>query len=473
MELSFTDTINKLRKSFNKLSKKIKILIIFSAIFLILIATGITLWLNNENYVVLFRGLSDTENAEILNKLESMSVDLKINDDGTILVPKEDEARLKMTMAAEGYPESALNYDIFANSSDFMSTDYEKQKYLIFQLQNRLQDAIKTIQGVKNAIVTISLSDESSFVLKDDKVPTTASVVLDLAGTTTLDKKQVKGIEELVAKSIPGLDSNNVVIIDGDGIILNDVNDMNNIDAAYVKIELSDKINALYKEKIIELFKPILGEDGISVAVNSIIDFDKKVSEETTFSPIIDEHGIISKQEYTKESTNGGTVPGGAPGTSTNVPVYQQTTDTGTDISANETASTEYLVNQLIKSIQNDGGEIKDMTVSIMINNQNLTPQTLNEYRQVVANCVGIPVGKVVITTAKFIEEPVVVPEPVVEKDLLIQFLEKYMYYILAGAGILFILFILLVILLLRSRKKRLAEKKKVREYANKLKEDK
>jgi flagellar M-ring protein FliF len=214
MKFSFTDTFNQLRNFFNKLNKRTKILIIASSIVLILFAIGISLFLNNGNYVALYRGLSAAESAEIMNRLESMSADMKIQNDGTIFVPKEDEARLKMTLAAEGYPESALNYDIFSNSTDFMSTDYEKQKYLIFQLQNRLQDSIKTIQGVKNAIVTISLSDESSFVLKDDKVPTTASVVLDLTGTTTLDHKQIKGIEELVAKSVPGLAPENVVIVD-------------------------------------------------------------------------------------------------------------------------------------------------------------------------------------------------------------------------------------------------------------------
>jgi flagellar biosynthesis/type III secretory pathway M-ring protein FliF/YscJ len=253
---------------------------------------------------------------------------------------------------------------------------------------------------------------------------------------------------------------------------LNNRTDTDNIDAAYVKMEITDKVNSLYKEKIIELFEPILGKDGISVAVNTVIDFNKKTSEETTFTPVADKNGIISKQEYSRESTNGGTVPGGAPGAASNtgVPVYQQATGNGTDVSGSETASTEYLVNQLINSIQNDGGEIKDMTVSVLINNLNLTAQTLSDYRQVVANSVGIPVNKVIITAAEF-KPAVIQTQPVAEKDLLTQVFEKYMYYILAGAGIILavltLLLIILIFLLARSRKKRLAEKKKIQEYIN------
>ena len=101
--------------------------------------------------------------------LDGLGAEYKVDDNGTIYVPSRDEARLKMQLAAEGYPKESLTYDIFSGVSGLMTTDYEKKQYLIFQLQDRLQDAIKTLSGVNNAIVTLNIADDNSFVLKKDE----------------------------------------------------------------------------------------------------------------------------------------------------------------------------------------------------------------------------------------------------------------------------------------------------------------
>ncbi len=166
MNFTFASIVLQVKNFWNGQTKRRRTIILLSAVVVIVLSIVAAILLNVQNYVVLYRGLSASESSEIVTKLESMSVSTKIQNDGAILVPKADEAKLKMQLSAEGYPKSSLNYDIFSNSSDFMTTDYEKKKYLIFQLQNRLQDSIKTLQGVENAIVTISVSDENSFVLE-------------------------------------------------------------------------------------------------------------------------------------------------------------------------------------------------------------------------------------------------------------------------------------------------------------------
>ena len=47
-----------------------------------------------------------------------------------------------MQLATSGFPNSTLGYDIFTSQADLMTTDYEKRQYLIFQLQDRLQEAL-------------------------------------------------------------------------------------------------------------------------------------------------------------------------------------------------------------------------------------------------------------------------------------------------------------------------------------------
>ncbi len=217
---------------------------------------------------------------------------------GTILISQDEESSVKMTLSSEGYPRSALNYDIFKNNSGFMTTDFEKKKYLLFQLQNRLQDAIKTIRGVKNAIVTLSIPEEDSFVLKEDKIDPSASVVVDLSVGTELSEKQVKGIESLVAKSVPGLLEENVAVVGTDGLVLGKKSSGLSEDMAGNRLEIEKAISSEVEGKVTKLLAPIFGSGSLRVAVNTAIDLDRQTSDRTTYEPVVDDKGIIASQEF-------------------------------------------------------------------------------------------------------------------------------------------------------------------------------
>lgn len=449
MNLSPRDIMNQLRDFWQRQTKRVKIIIISGAAAILAIAVLAAVLLNSNGYVVLYEGLSNEESPEIVSRLNGMGVDFKMESGGTILVPKEEEAQLKMQLASEGYPQSTLNYDIFTNNAGLMTTDYDKKKYLLFQLQNRLQDAIKTLDGVKNAIVTISMADESSFVLDKDKMPSTASVVLELSGNTELSKKQIKGITELVAKSVPGLETKNVAIVDGEGNILSVSTEETTSGLADTRLDVVNGVNETFKNKIISLLEPVFGRNGISVAVNVVMDFDKKIKEVTTYSPANNDTGIISKQDSTKETVNNGanTATGTAgTGANTGTTEYAQGSQGGGS-SASESVSTEYLVNKIVESIQSDGGDVKDMTVAVMINSKQLSQESLEKYRELVAYGVGVDVSKVAFTYAEFGGVPAVNPETPSPVPLNLP--------LLAGAGAAAVLLLVLGILLIRSGRRR------------------
>lgn len=398
--------LKQIQEFWQKQNKKTRVVIIVSLVALIMVAISSSFLLNRKNYVVLYRGLSSSEGAEIITKLESMPVDVKVENDGTIRVPQSDEARLKMQLASEGYPKNALTYDVFKNNSDFMTTDFDKKQYLIFQLQDRLQNSIKTLQGVNNAIVTISLPDDNSFVLEADKVSATASVIIDMQGGTTLDSLQIKGIEELVSKSIPGLENKNVIIVDNTGTILNNGND--NPDDAIIssKMEMEKKVNKIIEDKIISLLQPVFGEKGVRVAANAVIDFQKKVSQVTTYNPVVGNNGVISKINQVKESSGNSSAAAGVPGTGSNTGITsyaQNSSNNGaTNTSTNEQSTTEYLVNQIQDQIQQDGGEIKDLTVAVLIDDKGLSDKDITKLKDLVAYAAGINQDKVIISEMAF-----------------------------------------------------------------------
>ena len=124
-------------------------IVLFAAVILL---CAVTIYLiNKPEYAVLYSGLSDSEAGEIYRKLTEDDYDVKVGDNGVLYVPKKFENKIRLELAAEGYPKSGLNYDIFSKSSGFGTTQYEKKKYMQFQLQDRLQDTIKSIDLISDA----------------------------------------------------------------------------------------------------------------------------------------------------------------------------------------------------------------------------------------------------------------------------------------------------------------------------------
>ncbi|MFA9423328.1 MAG: flagellar basal-body MS-ring/collar protein FliF, partial [Sedimentibacter sp.] len=211
-------TIGKSIKDFwIKLSSKSRKLIIAGFIGIVIVAIIITLLLNNKDYVILFSNIDEEETVEVLQQLQENKIDYKYENDGTILIPKMQENTLRMQLAQSGHPRTGTNYDVFTQNIDFMTTDYEKRKYEIYQLQERLQDSIKTISGVEEAIVTINIPEEKSFAWETDKAESSASVKVNLLDGKALTTSQTNGIMQLVVKSIEGLTEENVAIVDTDG----------------------------------------------------------------------------------------------------------------------------------------------------------------------------------------------------------------------------------------------------------------
>lgn len=464
MNLSITSIFKQLGNFYKKFSKGTKIFAFVSLAAIIIGAIIIASIMNSGKYIVLYRGLSSTESSEIYSVLKKMSVDVKVEGDGTLLVPTSEEATLKMQLASEGFPKSTLNYDLFTDKTDLFTTDYQKKQMLIFQLQDRLQNSIKTLQGVSNAIVNLSIPEDNSYVLKDEKIDITASVILELFTSCDLSKKQINGIEQLVANSVPGLISNNVAIINSQGEQLNTKNSEEGVDNAYLKIETVNIINKVFEDKIKSFLKPIFGDNGLSIAVNVDVDFDKVSSEEKIYTPVIGDNGIISWVERSGKSSGSDNGSSGVPGTGSNtdgVPTYTESddtsneTDTSSDIIISENYSANYLVNQLVKVIQDNGGSITDMTVSVIINSKELSDENIVKYKELVANSAGISVDKVVLTNAEFLPSSnVSFPEESNPPGVLMS-LGTQEIVIIGSTFVGFIIVLVIIIILAKKRKKK------------------
>lgn len=364
----------------------------------------ITVLLNLKHYVVLYRNLDAEECYAIAGKLDEMSVPYKVENDSTIFVDQSDEPGVKIQLATEGYPKSALNYDIFTENIDFMTTDYEKTKYNLFLIQERLQATIKTLDSVDDAIVSITVPDNSYAVLEEDKINPSASVVLKLKSNVTLSKKQIKGVELLVAKSVPGLLEENVSIVDQTGAVINDYSEDSSLVSTADKIKTENDMSKIISDRITSVLEPIFGRDKLSVGVNVVLDYSKKAIDKTEYVPGENNTGVIDEFEQDYEGPGNAAQNGGIPGTepNTEIPGYQTPDDTENNENVKNKVSVDYLVSQIREQIQKEGAEIKDLTVSVLIDKKDITEAEADKITGIVANTSGVAKEKVELFCTDF-----------------------------------------------------------------------
>lgn len=290
--------IDRARGFLGKLSGKTKKLILAATAAILIFSVAAAFMINNKEYEVLFTGLNDQEASEIIGKLQESAISYKFEEGGTILVPAEQEQKLKAQLVYEGYPKSGFTYNVFKDNIDLMTTDFEKDNYKLFELQDRIGSTISLFDGVKDAKVTIALGEDRKYVLDSkNATDTSASIVVVMKDGGSPTPEQVKGIQRLVAKSIPQLEMENIVVIDGEG---NDVSVAPNLQTELnqLRAEFEKQVENSVKAKVANVLAPFYGADNVKVSVKAKVDMNKKIRETVNyFQP--------DSQDETQKDVNG------------------------------------------------------------------------------------------------------------------------------------------------------------------------
>ncbi|NMA95156.1 MAG: flagellar M-ring protein FliF, partial [Clostridiales bacterium] len=404
-------------------------------------------------YVVLYSQLDSKEAAEIYGKLESLKIEPKLEGTSTILVPKDKEAQIRMELTREGYPQSGFNYDLVLDSSGLGKTDDEKRTLEIYQLQERLAQSIKILDGVEDAIVTIAMPKSDNFVLKTDRLPTTVAVIIRTELGYEISPEQAKNIESLIAKSVPGLIGDNISIIDTNMNILNvdTQEDMQNISSHFV---LQQNLEERLKKQVDNLLEPVFGYKRIATSVSVRLNFDKKTTESVQFEPVVDDEGIAVSREELREKVQN--IQGaGVAGEYENTTQYPELVDGDSGTYEKRQNTINYEVNEMKELIESQQGKVEDLSISVVIDSEDLDTQTTEQVRELVTMAVGTDPSKVAVHSMKF--------DTTFQDDLLKRFDErdrddKVSYLTVAIIALLAIIIIIWIVYINKKRLSRLEE---------------
>ena len=272
MNQQLTQSFSQLKEFYNKQSSKTKTTMIITLVMVVLLSIITPILLrsaSDREYAILYQGLSVSEQTEILSVLYDLRKEVRVSDDGTISVKSEEVNLLKLQLSSMGYPRSSLSYNVFTNNSGFMTTELEKKQYLIIDLQSRLEETLRQIDGVRRAIVTLNIPDDSNYIWQTSNNKSTASVLLDLDASRRLENTQVQGIRNLVASAVPMMEATSVVVVDSStGIEISAQNTPNNLDGNFLQIEFETAVEKRIEEKILNLLTMPYGLNNVRVSAS-------------------------------------------------------------------------------------------------------------------------------------------------------------------------------------------------------------
>lgn len=406
MDAGLKKMLGRVKSFWTKFSLKVRILLIVVIVGAIVGAVAANILLTQTKYELIYSGLSDAESGQIVTDMQTRGFKYKL-EGNNIYVDHSVADQARMELAVDGYPQTTLDYSVYESGNTWAMTDNDKKTLALYQVQNRLQDTIKTISGVKNAIVTITQSNDDTYVLSSDKQPVTASVKLTLANGVTLTQKQVTGIVNIVSHSVSGLSTDNVTVADSDGNTLNNTGDSIS-GASSDQLALRTQVENEIKQKVLSVLNPVYGAGNIQVSPAALIDFTTTTTNTTTYSGPNSGQGLPSSvSSSVTVSGAAGTSSGGTVGVNGAQPAYTTTSSQQSVVSGaitQQTGNTTYLYNQVQQQVQDKGGSIKNLTIGIMLNSANQAIAGLDptQVQQFVAYAVGTAPQNVNVQLMRF-----------------------------------------------------------------------
>lgn len=360
---------------FNKLSLIRQLILMVGAAASIALGIAIILWANEPSYRPIFNDMSGYDALSVSDMLQQQDIRFKIEPrSGALLIAEEDIHRARMHLAAAGITENKgvgfelLDQETGLGTSQFMeSTRYRRG------LEGELARTIASLRNVKSARVHLAIPKESVFVRDNRKA--SASVLLELNGTRTLNAAQVEAIVNLVAGSVPRMAREDVTVVDQAGSLLSANTLSEEEKRTSREFEYARRMEEVLLRRVNSILEPILGSERFRAEVSADVDFTAIEQAEEIFNP--EQQAIRSEQQMGVQ--RGGNLEGGIPGALSNQPPgaanAPEVAGQGGAAGAGEEAVTDirresirnYEVDRTVSYIKHHQGKIQRLTVAVVV----------------------------------------------------------------------------------------------------------
>lgn len=371
--------------------KRLYILLLIVSVVLIIVLSII---LSRKNYVFFVGGLDQTSSGNIVRTFEEMGIEYKVDNYGNIYVANQNVAELRMKLASDG----VLGYNIsgyeLLQNQGLGTTSYDKQVNYQIALEGELSRSIASMDKIRSSRVHLVIPPRTYYEVGETP-KTSASVLLNLDPGASISSNQIRAIINLVSGAVPGLDPENVKVVDN---FSNDLSSQialgDGISNADTKFKLKAEIERYYKQKVENSLQSVFGLGNVVVVPEIELNWQKIEEESRKVEPVVDEEGLVLSTQIRSEQSSSSPL-GQVAGVDSNIPPYSYQTPTGTGNYYNSSDTIiNYDVNQIYRrTIEDKSGEISNKSITIFVDFQNSKVPDSQDLRDQIAKAVSNAAG--------------------------------------------------------------------------------
>ncbi len=316
--MSIQDSFTQLTEWFSKTSTGQKFAFFSAAGLAAAVIVVSLMWALAPTYQYLFTNLDESDAALIVQSLKENNTPYKLVKGGTaVMIPEKDVYETRLNLASKGLPKGGVGsgFALF-DETGFSTSEFVQKINYQRALQNELANTIMSLEEVDYARVHIAMPKESVFI--EDEKPAKASIVVKPTSGRQITQGQVQGIVYLVAKSVRGLDPENISIVDIRGkVLFEGQQNSQAISLANNYLDVKHATESMLQGRAQDLLEKILGPAAAIVKVSADINMDMVKSVQDNYDPEIH---VVRSEELNNEFRGSDAVNAGIAGTESNLP---------------------------------------------------------------------------------------------------------------------------------------------------------
>ncbi len=339
---------------------------------------------SKPSYSTLATGLEPAQTGKMTSALDQQGIGYELQNNGTALAVQSNEtAQARVALAGAGLLGNAQpGFKLFEKSS-LGESQFQQQVTYQRALQGQLEQTIDNIQGVSGAQVELVLPNPQNQLFGESQNASSAAVLLS-GSSSSLSSSSVRGIAQLVASSVPGLQLQKVTITDGTGQLLWPAQNGEAAGGATGKQAAEERYDDGMEANIDEMLAQTLGAGKAEVQVYANLNTNQTTQESLTYGKT----GVPLQQSKNLETLTGSGGGAGATGTA-NIPAYAQTGASGKSNYKHEVTGSSLGVDKTVTHSTEAPGEVESEHVSVLLDHS-VPAASVPAIKEAVTNAAGL-----------------------------------------------------------------------------------
>lgn len=340
---------------------------------------AMVMWSQQPAYSVLYSSLPAERASAVMDTLTTLNIPYQLEKNtGALMVPESElhNARLKLAGSGIVQSEDGTGLEMIRAEKGFGVSEFMETRKYQHALEVELSRTIESIQQIHKARVHLALPKQSVFIR--DRKPASASVMVDIRPGSTLDQQNVRAIMNLVAASIPELNSEQVTVVDQQGNLLSRVERDDALELSNRQFAYRQQVEKTYEERIERLLSAMVPSGLVRVQVSADMDFSTLQESRESFTP---ERSVVRSEQITVNGSDKALPPAsGVPGALSNQPPSAVTPPAANAAAQTPTAAVtgsqaitrNYEVERVLNYSNTPAGSVRKLSVAVVVDNSSL-----------------------------------------------------------------------------------------------------